>query len=167
LGSGQVVPIIDVSDILQSSSAYLSDSRVADLADENPAVGSDSGLAGNVRRLLVVDDSLTSRMLLQNILEAANYEVTTAVDGVAALTCLKTEAYDLVVSDVEMPRMDGFTLTENIRSDTELQDLPLILVTSLGSREDRERGVATGANAYIVKGEFDQNNLLQVIERLL
>ena len=167
LGSGQVVPIIDVSDILQSSSAYLSDSRAVDLADENPAVGSDSGLAGNVRRLLVVDDSLTSRMLLQNILEAANYEVTTAVDGVAALTCLKTEAYDLVVSDVEMPRMDGFTLTENIRSDTELQDLPLILVTSLGSREDRERGVATGANAYIVKGEFDQNNLLQVIERLL
>ncbi len=167
LGSGQVVPIIDVSDILNRSSAYLSDSRVADLADENPASGFDSGLLEKGRRLLVVDDSLTSRMLLQNILEAANYEVTTAVDGAAALACLKTEEFDLVVSDVEMPRMDGFALTENIRADAKLQDLPLILVTSLGSREDRERGVAAGANAYIVKGEFDQNNLLQVIERLL
>ncbi len=167
LGSGQVVPIIDIGDILQGSSAYLGDSPVADLAGGDLVIGSDSGLTGNARRLLVVDDSLTSRMLLQNILEAANYEVTTAVDGVAALTCLKIEEFDLIVSDVEMPRMDGFTLTENIRADTKLQDLPLILVTSLGSREDRERGVAAGANAYIVKGEFDQNNLLQVIERLL
>ena len=167
LGSGQVVPIIDVGDILQSSSAYLSDSQAADMADEPPATGFNSGVVENGRRLLVVDDSLTSRMLLQNILETANYEVTTAVDGAAALTCLKTEEFDLVVSDVEMPRMDGFTLTENIRADANLQDLPLILVTSLGSREDRERGVAAGANAYIVKGEFDQNNLLQVIEKLL
>ncbi len=167
LGSGQVVPIIDVGDILKGSSSYLHDSGAVNSADEIQADGTDFETAGNSRRLLVVDDSLTSRMLLQNILEAANYEVTTAVDGVAALTHLKTEEFDLVVSDVEMPRMDGFTLTENIRADNKLQDLPLILVTSLGSREDRERGVVAGANAYIVKGEFDQNNLLQVIERLL
>jgi two-component system chemotaxis sensor kinase CheA len=167
LGSGQVVPIIDVGDILKGSSSYLNDSGAVNSADEIQADGTGFEDAGNARRLLVVDDSLTSRMLLQNILEAAHYEVTTAVDGVAAITCLKTEEFDLVVSDVEMPRMDGFTLTENIRADANLQDLPLILVTSLGSREDRERGVAAGANAYIVKGEFDQNNLLQVIERLI
>lgn len=167
LGSGQVVPIIDVGDILKGSSAYLSGAGLVDSAEKIQADGADFEAVDSTRRLLVVDDSITSRMLLQNILESANYEVTTAVDGAAALTCLKVEDFDLVVSDVEMPRMDGFTLTENIRADEHLRDIPLILVTSLGSREDRERGVAAGANGYIVKGEFDQNNLLEVIERLL
>ena len=106
-------------------------------------------------------------MLLKNILEGAGYVVTTAVDGQDAFTKLKTEPFDLVVSDVEMPKMDGFQLTSNIRREKKFEDLPVVLVTSLESREDREKGIDAGANAYIIKGGFDQNNLLDVIEKLL
>jgi len=167
LGSGNVVPILDVGDIIRGANAYLSSSNLANLSDEAHPSGVNYEEFPSLRRLLVVDDSITSRMLFKNILESANFQVTTAVDGVAALTCLRIEEFALVVSDVEMPRMDGFKLTENIRADEQLKDIPVVLVTSLGSREDRERGVATGANAYIIKSDFDQNNLLQVIENLL
>ena len=119
------------------------------------------------KSVLVVEDSITARMLVKNILEAAGYVVKTAVDGLEALTILKTEAFDLVLSDVEMPRMNGFQLTEKIRSDARLAELPVVLVTALASREDRERGVDAGANAYIVKSSFDQGNLLDIIQRLL
>jgi two-component system chemotaxis sensor kinase CheA len=90
-----------------------------------------------------------------------------SVDGLDALTKLKMEPFDLVVSDVDMPRMNGFELTTNIRSDKKLGELPVVLVTSLGSQEDREYGIKVGANAYIVKSDFDQNNLLEIIQRLL
>jgi two-component system chemotaxis sensor kinase CheA len=100
-------------------------------------------------------------------LEAAGYTVATAVDGVDAYTSLKTGAFDLVVSDVEMPRMDGFDLTAKVRADKRLSELPIVLVTALESREHRERGVDAGANAYIVKSSFDQSNLLEVIGRLI
>jgi two-component system chemotaxis sensor kinase CheA len=75
--------------------------------------------------------------------------------------------YDLVVSDVDMPRMNGFELTAKIRADKKLSALPLVLLTSLASQEDRERGIDVGANAYIVKSSFDQSNLLEVIRRLI
>src|SRR5207249_3616590 len=104
---------------------------------------------------------------LKNILESAGYEVTTAVDGMDALTALRSQEFDLLVSDVEMPRMDGFTLTESVRRDQKLADLPVVLVTGLGTPADRERGIDAGANAYIVKSSFDQSNLLDVIRRLV
>ena len=119
------------------------------------------------RNILVTDDSVTSRMLLKNILESAGYRVTTAVDGVDALTSLKTHDFDLLVSDVEMPRMDGFDLTAKIRADKKLSELPVVLVTALGSPEHLERGVDVGANAYVVKSKFDQTNLLEVIRKLI
>jgi len=119
------------------------------------------------RSILVVEDSITARSLLKNILEAAGYSVTTAVDGIDAYTTLKTGAFDLIVSDVEMPRMDGFDLTVKVRADHQLAELPVVLVTALESREHRERGIDVGANAYIVKSSFDQSNLLEIIRRLL
>jgi two-component system chemotaxis sensor kinase CheA len=106
-------------------------------------------------------------MLLKNILETSGYLVVTAVDGVDAMTLLKTEKFDVVISDVDMPRMNGFNLTEKIRGDKKLAELPVVLVTALESREDRERGIDVGANAYIVKSSFDQSNLLEVIRRLI
>jgi two-component system chemotaxis sensor kinase CheA len=106
-------------------------------------------------------------MLLKNILESAGYRVTTAVDGQDGLTTLKTASFDLVVSDVQMPRMDGYELTSKIRQDKVLSELPVILVTSLGSREDRERGIEAGASAYIIKTSFDQGNLLETVKRLI
>ena len=115
----------------------------------------------------MAEDSITARMLLKNILESAGYRVKTAVDGADAWTALKTEPFDLVVSDIQMPRLNGFELTARIRGDQQLAELPVVLVTALASREDRERGIDVGANAYIVKSSFDQSNLLEVIRRLI
>jgi two-component system chemotaxis sensor kinase CheA len=105
--------------------------------------------------------------LEKNILETVGYEVTTATDGTEAMKRLKERRFDLVVSDVEMPNMDGISLTHHLRSSSEYKDLPLILVTSLESREDRERGMIAGANAYIVKRGFDQEELLKTIQQLV
>jgi two-component system chemotaxis sensor kinase CheA len=103
----------------------------------------------------------------KNLLEAAGYRVRTAVDGVDAWTTLKSERFDVLVSDVDMPRMDGVELTERIREDRDLTDLPVVLVTALESDENKKRGIEVGANAYIVKSSFDQSNLLEVIRRLV
>ena len=119
------------------------------------------------KRILIAEDSVTSRMLLRGILESAGYQVKTAVDGMEAFTALRLERFDLVVSDVEMPRMDGFNLTARIRAERALADTPVVLVTALESREDRERGIDVGANAYLVKSNLDQGNLLEALRRLL
>ena len=103
----------------------------------------------------------------KNLLEAAGYQVRVAVDGMEAWTFLKSERVDLVVSDVDMPRMDGLDLTAKIRANPDMANLPVILVTALESRDDKERGLEVGANAYLVKSSFDQSNLLEFIRRLL
>jgi two-component system, chemotaxis family, sensor kinase CheA len=117
--------------------------------------------------VLVVDDSLTTRMLEQSILESAGYEVDLATSAEEALVRAKERRYGLFVVDVEMPGMDGFEFVAKTRTDPLLQSTPAILVTSRGSTEDRRRGQEAGARGYIVKGEFDQNYLLQVIRELL
>ena len=119
------------------------------------------------KSILIAEDSITSRMLLKNILESAGYSVRTTVDGVDAFAALTNETFDLLVSDIEMPRMTGLDLTAKIRGDKKLSGLPVVLVTSLASREDRERGIDVGANAYIYKSSFDQSNLLEVVRRLI
>jgi two-component system, chemotaxis family, sensor kinase CheA len=120
------------------------------------------------QRLLVTDDSFTTRELLRSILQSAGYDVTTAVDGQDALDKLRADGgFDLVVSDVEMPRLDGFGLTTAIRADAELMRLPVIIVTSLHSDEHKRRGATAGAQAYIVKSQFDQSNLLAAVRDLL
>lgn len=159
LGSGKVVPVLNVSDLVKSA-------ETAALRPAKPASVGD-GVATARKSVLVVEDSITSRMLLKNILETSGYMVATAVDGIDAMTRLKTETFDAVVSDVDMPRMNGFNLTEKIRGDKKLAELPVVLVTALDSREDRERGIDVGANAYIVKSSFDQSNLLEIIRRLI
>lgn len=159
LGTGQVVPVLNVPDLLKSAVKQATAPR-APIAAGKPG-------AAEKPSILVVEDSITSRSLLKNILESADYAVTTAVDGIDAYTTLKTGTFDLVVSDVEMPRMDGFDLTARIRADKRLAELPVVLVTALDSREHRERGIDVGANAYIVKSSFDQSNLLEVIRRLI
>jgi two-component system chemotaxis sensor kinase CheA len=157
LGSGEVAPILNVSDVLKS--ARFSGTKLrAQTPAQAPAVAA--------QRVLIAEDSITSRMLLKGLLEAAGYEVKTAVDGVEAFTALRAERFDLVVSDVEMPRMNGFDLTARIRAERALAGLPVVLVTALESREDRERGIDVGANAYLVKSSLDQSNLLEAVRRL-
>jgi len=159
LGTGQVAPVLNVPDLMKSAVKRAA-APLAPAAAEAPA-------GPQQRSILVAEDSITSRALLKNILESAGYRVVTAVDGMDAYTALKTGTFDLVVSDVEMPRMDGFDLTAKVRADPRLAELPLVLVTALESREHRERGIDVGANAYIVKSSFDQSNLLEVIRRLI
>jgi two-component system chemotaxis sensor kinase CheA len=159
LGSGKVTPVLNISDLMKSA---------AKAAVYGPKPSRSEAMGEVIRKsVLVVEDSITSRMLLKNILETAGYLVVTAVDGIDAMTLLKTEKFDVVISDVDMPRMNGFNLTEKIRGDKKLAELPVVLVTALESREDRERGIDVGANAYIVKSSFDQSNLLEVIRRLI
>jgi two-component system, chemotaxis family, sensor kinase CheA len=156
LASGRVAPVLNVSDLLKSArrTAGVS-SRAAPVAEESEA-----------KSILVAEDSITSRMLLKGILESAGYTVTTAVDGMDAFTKLRSQSFDLLVSDVEMPRLNGFDLAARIRGDNKLSELPIILVTALEKREDRERGIDVGANAYLVKSSFDQSNLLEAVRRL-
>lgn len=118
-------------------------------------------------RILVVDDSVTTRTLEKTILETHGYQVVTAVDGRQALQELERGPFDAVISDVEMPVMDGLSLLAAIRQDSRRADLPFVLVTSRGAESDRERGMRLGADAYIVKGGFDQGTLLDTIRRLV
>jgi two-component system chemotaxis sensor kinase CheA len=159
LPSGRVVPILDVVDLFKSA------------AEANTVAQPSSPPAQEAERtrksILVAEDSITARSLLKNILETAGYNVQTAVDGAEAFAALKMADFDLLVSDVDMPRLNGFGLTQKIRSDPKLAGLPVILVTALGSREDRERGIDAGANAYIVKSSFDESDLLEVLGRLV
>lgn len=117
--------------------------------------------------VLVVDDSFTTRTLEKSILEANGYCVLIAVDGVEALSTLRSSTVDVVVADVQMPRMDGLTLLRQIREDARMESLPVILVTSLDQPEDRRRGLDYGANAYVIKRAFDHEQLLGAIRRFL
>lgn len=119
------------------------------------------------RRIMVVDDSPTTRILLKNVLEMAGYDIVTANDGLEAYEELKKSTFDLLVSDVEMPRMNGFELTASLREDKILCELPVVLITALESPEDKEKGMNAGANAYIIKSSFDQNNLMETIKWLI
>lgn len=117
--------------------------------------------------ILVVDDSMTTRALEKSILEAHGYQVRVAVDGVEALTRLRQEPADLVIADIEMPRLNGFGLIEAMKQDRKLKTIPVIIVSSVERREDQERGLALGADAYIVKRKFDQEELLTAIRQIL
>jgi two-component system chemotaxis sensor kinase CheA len=159
LGSGQVAPILNVADLLKSARKVTS--AAGRVLAEMKSVPEET------RTILVVEDSITSRMLLKGILESVGYRVKIAVDGMEGFTLLRTEKIDLVVSDVEMPRLNGFDLTARIRADKKLSATPVVLVTALESREDRERGIDVGASAYLVKSNLDQSNLLEAVQRLI
>ncbi|MGA1840471.1 MAG: response regulator [bacterium] len=158
LGSGEVVPILNAQDLLKSAL------KVNFISDGINVIEKEAET--QKKSILVVEDSITSRMLIKNILESYGYYVKTASDGLDGFNTLKAEDFDLVVSDVEMPNMSGFDLTARIRAEKGISHIPVVLCTSLESKEDRERGVDVGANAYIVKSSFDQSNLLEVIKRL-
>jgi two-component system, chemotaxis family, sensor kinase CheA len=110
---------------------------------------------------------VTIRTFEKALLEAAGYDVTAASDGLEAWNLVQKQAPDLIVSDVEMPNMTGFELTEKVRGDQRLKGMPLILVTTLSSDEDRKRGIDAGADAYVIKGSAEQDQLLETVRRLV
>jgi two-component system chemotaxis sensor kinase CheA len=158
LPSGRVIPLLHVPDVVRG---FAKVGRAARLFSEE-------GTQEKVRhRVLIVDDSITTRTLEKSILEAAGYLVQTATDGVDALTQLSKGRFDLVLSDVQMPRMDGVELVGRIKADDLLHKIPVILVSSLVSEDDKKRGLRAGADAYLGKSEFTQELLLATLERFL
>ena len=158
LGNGDIVPILDANALF-------------DLASRSPSLSTAPAMqrrtAPRICRVLVVDDSLVAGELQKNILLAAGYESEIASDGVEALEFLHRKDWDLVVADVDMPRMTGFELTERLRADEQLRNIPVIIVTSRDAIDDRRRGFEAGADAYVLKREFDQSQLLDTVRRLI
>ncbi len=159
LASGAVALALNTPALIASGLESAADGRIA------PAETETHGPAR--RRIVVVDDSITTRALEQSILEAAGYDVRTAVDGADAWKILQEQGSDLVVADVEMPRMDGFALCEAIRGSKRFKELPVVLVSALETPAHRARGLEAGADAYIGKSSFDQQGLLDAIRQLL
>lgn len=157
LGDGQIVMILNVADLVKSAQ------KGAGIAASIPVPIKEAAR----RRLLVVDDSITTRTLEKNILENAGYQVMVAADGEEAWAILQSETVDGIVADISMPRMDGFVLTRKIKGHEKLKDRPVVLVTSLETPQDKIRGMEAGADAYIIKGTFDQRELLATVERLI
>ena len=157
LATGEVCMVLNPPDIIRSIRKL-----EAPAAPERPVEE-----AARKKSVLLAEDSITTRTQEKRILEGAGYEVVTAVDGLDALNKLNSRTFDAVVSDILMPNMDGLTLTEKIRQDKRFKELPVILVTTLASDEDRKRGLEAGANAYIAKPAFDQKMLLEIVGRLI
>ena len=167
LGTGAITLVLNAADVVRTAiqgipHASIAPEMAAPVTDEEAAQA-----RAAPSTILVADDSFTTRSLERNILETAGYTVRVAADGMEAWLLLQREPVDLVVSDVMMPHMTGFELTSRIRGDKRLGNLPVVLVTAQESPQDREQGLAAGADAYLVKSAFDQDNLLTTIGRLI
>lgn len=160
MGSGKVMIILDGNDLVRTASgAALPRRRLRPVTI--------SAATERALRVLVVDDSITTRTLEKNILETAGFDVYVAIDGVEAWAMLSDLDFDVVISDVEMPNMNGFELTRRIKDNTVTGHIPVILLTSLGKPEQREAGLRAGADAYLVKSRFDQGELLRTIQSVV
>jgi two-component system chemotaxis sensor kinase CheA len=158
LEDGSVSPVVHPADLVE---------RFKPLKRAAGGAPSRSADENRTATILVVDDSFTTRTLETGILETSGYQVRVAVDGIDALEQLRSEKIDLVISDIQMPRLDGLGLLEEIKRDPRLARIPVIIVSSLDSSEDQERGLSLGADAYIVKRRFDHQELLKVVQQIL
>ncbi|AFY81991.1 chemotaxis protein histidine kinase-like protein [Oscillatoria acuminata PCC 6304] len=157
LGTGEVCMVLNPHDLLKSVRK-----PGKSIAPSKPQPESDRKLL-----VLLVEDSIATRTQEKRILENAGYEVVTAVDGLDGYNKLRTRDFDAVISDVQMPNLDGLGLVSKIRQHKEYSELPIILVTSLASDDDKRRGAEAGANSYIPKSSFNQEVLLETLKRLI
>ncbi|TAF34348.1 MAG: hybrid sensor histidine kinase/response regulator [Oscillatoriales cyanobacterium] len=160
LGTGEVCMVLNPHDLIKSV-------RKQVLLGGVGGARSPIETVSRKQVILLAEDSIATRTQEKRILEGAGYEVVTAVDGLDAFNKLKTRYFDALISDVQMPNLDGLGLTVKIRQQKEYSELPIILVTSLASDEDRKRGADAGANAYIPKGTFNQDVLIETLKRLV
>lgn len=164
LEDGWPVLIVDVEDLIRSIDNLLSGRRIGRLASEALAAGV---AERRVKRVLVVDDSITVRELERQLLENQGYQVDVAVDGVDGWNSVRTGRYDLVVSDVDMPRMDGVELVSLIKKDPRLRPIPVVIVSYKDREEDRIRGLDAGANFYLTKSSFHDQTFLSTVVDLI
>ncbi|KVU66747.1 hybrid sensor histidine kinase/response regulator [Burkholderia ubonensis] len=162
LENGDPVLIVDVEDLIRSVDKLARGGQLAALVR-----GSQHALADRRRRVLVVDDSLTVRELERKLLEKRGYDVTIAVDGMDGWNAVRGEAFDLVVTDVDMPRMDGIELVTLIKNDPRLKRVPVMIVSYKDRDEDRRRGLDAGADYYLAKGSFHDEALLDAVHDLI
>jgi chemotaxis protein histidine kinase CheA len=169
---GTVLLLLDLRELatrrVESGRAALPAPAVQPSADRRPiAAGAASAVGAEPATVLVVEDSLGVRELQRTILEGAGYRVLTAVDGTEGAARLQDDPVDLVLSDVEMPGMDGFTLTRTIRRTRGWENVPVVIMTSRGDDADKRAGLDAGADAYLLKSEFDQHALVDTVRRLV
>ena len=155
---GSILLVLDPPGLIQRASRATRTSGSTSSVEDSPTTR---------RRILVVDDALTIRELQRSILERAGFEVRVATDGVHALSALAEAPCDLVLTDIEMPNMDGFALTEAIRALPALANIPVLILSSRSSAADQQRGLDVGADGYIRKSGFDEASLLSAVNRLL
>jgi two-component system chemotaxis sensor kinase CheA len=158
LGNGEIVPILDMQALHH---------RVAQSGGAEIAITSRPSPARQSSGVLVVEDSLVAAEMHRGILAGAGYHVEIAHDGVEALEMLRGRQWDLVITDVDMPNMNGVELTAHLRADPRLRRLPVIIVSSRDSGDHRRTGFDAGADAYLAKGEFDQNEILALVRRFI
>ena len=163
LGTGEVVAILHTADLVNSAGDRLAGAAPIQL----PEIEREESEKLIAPSILVVDDSLTTRELERSILQASGYDVHVAVDGLDGLNKVSKRKFDLIISDVEMPRMNGFQMVETLKQNDHSKDIPVIMVTALQKDEEKRRGMEVGASAYIVKSSFDQSNLLETIQTLI
>jgi two-component system sensor histidine kinase and response regulator WspE len=162
LDDGSVVLIVDVEDMLRSVDKLLNTGRL-----ERIARRSQQATEAPRKRVLVVDDSLTVRELQRKLLLNRGYEVAVAVDGMDGWNALRSEDFDLLITDIDMPRMDGIELVTLLRRDTRLQSLPVMVVSYKDREEDRRRGLDAGADYYLAKASFHDDALLDAVMELI
>lgn len=160
LDDGSVVLIIDVEDLLRSVEKLLDTGRLERIARQNQA-------QAPRKRILVVDDSLTVRELQRKLLLSRGYDVAVAVDGMDGWNALRSEDFDLLITDIDMPRMDGIELVSLLRRDNRLQSLPVMVVSYKDREEDRRRGLDAGADYYLAKASFHDDALLDAVVELI
>ena len=163
LDNGWPVLIVDVEDLIRSIDNLLSGRRLGKLAAEAATEHQPQAR----KRVLVVDDSITVRELERQLLENRGYIVDTAVDGLDGWNAIRTAHYDLVVSDVDMPRMDGIQLVRHIKEDARLKRIPIVVVSYKDREEDRIRGLDAGADAYLTKSSFHDRTFLSTVADLI
>ncbi len=161
LSSGRLALILSAGELLGEASRRNATRGLSSAIPREPTT------KPRKRRILVVDDSVTTRSLNKSVLEAAGFEVLAAVDGQDALRIVEEKGVDLVKSDVEMPQMDGLALTAALRASSKFARLPVVLMTGLGSERDKARGLEVGADAYLVMSAFDKDLLLETVMQLL
>ncbi|CAH0298444.1 hybrid sensor histidine kinase/response regulator [Pseudomonas brassicacearum] len=160
LDDGSVVLIVDVEDLLRSVDKLLDTGRLERIARQNQA-------QAPRKRILVVDDSLTVRELQRKLLLNRGYDVAVAVDGMDGWNALRSENFDLLITDIDMPRMDGIELVSLLRRDNRLQSLPVMVVSYKDREEDRRRGLDAGADYYLAKASFHDDALLDAVVELI
>jgi two-component system sensor histidine kinase and response regulator WspE len=154
--------IVDVDDLLRSIEILVNGGRLNKVSQ-----GAEKETTRGAKRVLVVDDSITIREVERNMLQTRGYEVDVAVDGMDGWNAVRTGRYDLVISDIDMPRMNGIEFVSHIKQDPRLKNIPVMIVSYKDREEDRNRGLEAGADYYITKGSFHDETLLDAVADLI